>query len=356
MPKSIVAEFKVNYLQVMDEQGNVDSKLEPQIDNNKLIRIYTAMVLSRATDEKAIKLQRTGRMATVAPAIGQEASQVASVAAMEEEDMIFPGYRQMGAYVYRNFPTERIYLYFKGHEDGMLELKEHNIFAVNIPVGTPWIHGAGYAYAMKLKGEKKATLSYTGDGGTSEGEAYEALNFAGVFDCPAVFVVENNQYAISTSRKNQTKAKTLAQKGIAAGIEFIQVDGNDFLAVYKAVKDARKKAVEEGIPTLIETITYRMSMHTTADDPSKYRKKEEENEWRKKDPIERAKNYLISKGIWSEEKDAKLKEETSEKVNTAATKADELITIKSETIFKHMFKEMPDSLKEQLEYQKRFKE
>lgn len=355
MPESIAAEFKVKYLQVLDEKGNIDKTLEPKISNETLLKIYKTMVLTRTFDEKAIKLQRTGKLATYAPSLGEEAAHIASTAALEKEDMVFPSYRQHGAYLYKGFPMDLLYLYWKGHENGMTHLKENNVFSVSIPVGSQALHAVGYAYASNLLGKTDfVSMVFFGDGATSEGEIYEAMNFAGVFNCKTIFFNHNNQYAISVPREKQTKAQTLAQKAIAAGINCIQVDGNDFLAVYKAVKEARELALSKAMPTMIEAITYRLSMHTTADDPTRYRKDDEVQQWLKKDPIKRARLYLESKGLWNEDKESVLKAECEAKVNESARKAEEMIELRAETLFEHLFKEMTPDLKEQLEYLKKF--
>ncbi|QQG38965.1 MAG: pyruvate dehydrogenase (acetyl-transferring) E1 component subunit alpha [Candidatus Woesearchaeota archaeon] len=344
-----IAKFEVSYLQILDETGKIDSNLMPKLSNDDIKKLYELMVITRIADDKALKLQRQGRIGTYAESKGQEASQVGSAYALKKEDFVFPSFRELGMFVTRNFPLEQYYQYFGWDERGNKIPENQNIFPIAIPVGTQTIHAVGFALGIKLKKEKKTVITYFGDGATSEGDFHEAMNFAGVFQLPLVFLCQNNQYAISVPRSLQSHSETLAQKAIAYGFDGIQVDGNDIFAVYKATSEALEKARQGKGPTLIECLTYRMGNHTTADDASRYRTEKEVKEWQKKDPIDRLKKYMQAKKLWSESYEKEITKKAEELVNKAVEKAESLGIPPVEDMFKYMFKEMPPELKEQLE-------
>ncbi len=301
MPEKILESFSVKRLDILDEEGNADESLMPSLPDAEIRRMYEMLVFARTFDQRALSLQREGRIGTYAPIYGQEASQIGSALALEKQDWIFPSFRENGVYLAVGQPPNRILQYWGGDERGLMTSEDMNIFPVSIPVGSHVPHAAGAAMAAKYRGDKVVTVAYFGDGGTSEGDFHEGLNFSGVFKLPVVFICQNNQWAISMPRKKQTAAKTIAQKAIAYGIEGIQVDGNDIFAVYKATKDAADRARRGEGPTLIECFTYRMSDHTTADDASRYRSKEEVEAWKAKDPIVRVERYMEKKGLWNGE-------------------------------------------------------
>ena len=355
MPRKIVGNFKVEYLQILDEKGKVDKNLEPQIPDADLKKMYEVMLLARMADAKSVNLQRTGRLATFAPSSGQEAAQVASAILLKETDWMVPAFREQPALLMRGLPLNKIFQWMKGIEEAMQgDPKTARTLPVSIPVGSQMVHATGIAYAIKLDKKKDVVLTYFGDGATSEGEFHGALNFAGVWQAPVIFLCQNNQWAISMPREKQTHAKTLAQKAIAAGFEGIQVDGNDVLAVYVATKQAIEKARAGKGPTLIEAVTYRQLMHTTADDPKKYRKPEEEEYWMKRDPIPRYEKYLKSKKLWTEKYKKQLEEKLQKEIEEAAEKMDEEVKKlkKPENIFNYVYAEMDSNLKEQLDYLK----
>jgi pyruvate dehydrogenase E1 component alpha subunit len=222
-----------------------------------------------------------------------------------------------------------------------------------IIIGAQYIQAAGVALGLKKRGKKAVAITYTGDGGTSQGDFYEGINFAGAFKAPAIFVVQNNRFAISTPVEKQTVAKTLAQKAVAAGIPGIQVDGMDPLAVYAAVRAARERAINGEGPTLIETLCFRYGPHTmSGDDPTRYRTKELENEWEKKDPLVRFRKFLENKGLWSEEEENKVIEQAKEEIKEAIKKADETPKQKVTDLISIMYEELPFNLKEQYEIYK----
>jgi pyruvate dehydrogenase E1 component alpha subunit len=347
MVEKVVEKFDVKYLQILDENGNVDESLFPKISVEQIKKMYEFMVLIRIFDETALSLQREGRILTYAPLRGQEAVQVGSAFAMEKEDWVFPTYRDNGVYIVRGFPMKMLYQYWAGDERGMAIPEGINIFTVCIPVSTQISHAVGFAWAEKMKRGKSVVFVYFGDGATSKGDFYESLNFAGVFKVPLVGICQNNQWAISVPRSRQSAAKTLAQKAIAFGFNGIQVDGNDIFAVYKAVREAREKALS-GEPTIIECVTYRISDHTTADDARRYRTEQEVNEWKKKDPIDRLEKYMMNKGILNEKEKEVIKKEAEEKVMKAVNEAESVPPPKFEDIFNYTFESLPKRLIKQM--------
>ena len=347
MPRQKILDMSVDWLSILDSEGNVDKSLEPDLDKETLEKFYRNMVLTRMFDDKALKLQRQGRMLTYGSCLGQEASQIGSAFAMKPEDWFFPAFREHGVQIARGIPLKLLYIYWMGSEDANLTLPPKN-FTVSIPVSTQVLHAVGAAWAAKLQKQNIASVVYFGDGATSEGDFHEGMNFAGVFKTPTVFICQNNQYAISMPREKQTASRTLAQKALAYGFEGIQVDGNDVLAVYSATKAALEKARAGGGPTLIECFTYRLGAHTTSDDPTRYRKKAEEEEWRKKDPVKRLRIYLEKKGIWSQSYEEKLVKELTEEVEKAVEEA-EAHKPGVENMFRYVYEQMPPNLKEQMD-------
>jgi len=335
----------INYLQIMDELGQIDTTLFPEgLSDGQIVDMYKNMSLARALDAKILSLQRQGRAVTYAPLIGQEATQIGSAMAMRNGDYFVPNFRQHGVFVVRGMPLDVLFLYWEGYEEGNMIPKEVGGLPYIVPVASQLPHAAGLAYAMKYQKKESAVITYVGDGGTSEGDFYEALNFAGVMNVPLVTIIENNQWAISVPRAKQSAAQTLAQKGIAAGIESLQVDGNDVIAVYKAVKDALAK---DG-PTLIECMTYRMSMHTTADDPTKYRDDDEVAMWKTKDPINRVRLYLGRRSLWNDDLEKAMQEEQKKLIDGAVEKA-ETFKPDPKSIFEHVYSTMPEILKGELD-------
>lgn len=340
-------------LRVLDIDGKIlDESLIPNLEDEKLLHMYKTMLTTKCADSKALQYQRQGRMLTYIPNMGQEAAQVGSATALEERDWLVPAFREMGAWLTKGVTLEQIYLYFYGREDGNHFDDNVRVLPISVPIASQLLHAVGIAMAANYNGESEVTMTYIGDGGTSEGNFYEALNYAGVYNAPVVFIVQNNGYAISTPRKNQTKSKTIAQKAVAAGIPGIMVDGNDIFAVYGAAKEAVERARSGGGPTLIEAVTYRMGAHTTNDDPTKYRDASEVELWKGKDPILRFKKYLTNKGLLDEEKDTQLREEIEGFVMETFKKVEAAGNTELEDIFKYQYGEMPKNLLEQYEESK----
>lgn len=348
MPVRKVFEGKVDHVQVLDENGNVDAVLEPKLSREQLEKMYSLMVLTRSFDRKAMSLQRQGRMYTYTPCEGQEGAQIGTGMALKPEDYAFPSYREHGVYIARGQELYALYLYWMGLEDS-LTLFKGNDFSPAIPIASQILHAAGAGMAFNIQKRKGiAAVTFFGDGATSEGDFHEGMNFAGVFKAPTVFVCQNNQWAITVSRKQQTASETIAQKALAYGFQGVQADGNDVLAAYKVSNEALEKARNGGGPTLIEFLTYRMGPHSTADDPTKYRKSEEPEAWKARDPIARLQKYLQKKGIWSPAFEEKVQKDAVEKIEAAVKKAEEW-KADPESVLKFVYKEMPASLKEQLE-------
>jgi pyruvate dehydrogenase E1 component alpha subunit len=337
----------IDYTQVLDENGNVDQQLfPPSLTQEKILDMYRYMCFARAFDEKLLSLQRQGRAVTYAPLVGEEATQIGSAVAMRKGDLFVPNFRQHGVFIARGMPMETSLINWRGFEEGNYIPKEVGGFPICIPVGSQMLHAAGIAFAQKYNKTGNAVLVYVGDGGTSEGDFYEALNFSGVFKVPLIVIIENNQWAISVPRSAQTAAQTLAQKGIAAGIKSIQVDGNDVIGVFKAVNDAI--TFSPNGPTVIECVTYRMSMHTTADDPTKYRSDDEVMAWKAKDPIERMRKYLIAKSLWSDDMEMKMRDDQKKSIDAAVAKSEEFKP-DPKSMFNNVYSFIPEILKEELD-------
>lgn len=337
MPEEIIETFKVRYLSVLDPGGNIDNSLMPSLTPDDIKRLYELMVLSRTFDQRALSLQREGRLGTYAPIIGQEASQVGSAYAIERSDWVFPSFREMGVYITLGYPLYMLLQYWSGDERGAKSPDNLNIFPVCVPVGTQIPHAVGAAMAAKYKKDKIAVVCYFGDGGTSKGDFHEGLNMSGVFKLPVVFVCQNNHWAISVPRERQTASKTLAQKAFAYGFEGIQVDGNDVFAVYKATKDALDKAKKGEGPTLIECLTYRIGDHTTADDASRYRPREEIEVWKAKDPILRLRLFMERSGSWTEQYQREVEEKAEAAVDEAVKKEESIEPPSTEDMFIYTF-------------------
>lgn len=347
MAKKVLKEFKIEYLQILDENGNCDEALMPKLSNDEIKKMYEMLVLVRVFDQKAFNMQRQGRLGTYIQFKGQEACQVGSALALQDEDFIFPMYRDSGLLIARKHPIIQVLQYWGGDERGLKSPPNVNNFPISIPVGTQVPHAVGAGWAAKLKGSKQVSVVYFGDGATSKGDFHEAMNFAGVFNVPVIFFCENNQFAISVPRAKQTRAETIAQKAIAYGFEGIQVDGMDIFAVYKATKEAVDKARAGKGPTLIEGFTYRMGDHSTSDDASRYRTKEEMELWAKKDPIERLEKYMRKKGLLDDSYKEKVLKQSQEIIEKAVTGFEKLTLPDPKDIFKYVFAEMtPQQIEE----------
>jgi pyruvate dehydrogenase E1 component alpha subunit len=342
--------YRVDYLSILDQDGNLDKDLEPDIPDDRLMWMHRAMLLARRFDERMLRLQRQGRIGTFAPVRGQEASQLGSVAALRESDWMVPAFREVAAELARGKTMEGILLSYGGFNQGATVADGTNNMPISVPVGSQVLHAVGLGYAMKYRKKDDVAMVYFGDGATSEGDFHEGLNFAGVFQTPTIFVCQNNHWAISYPRSKQTRAKTLAQKALAYGVPGIQVDGNDVLAVYVAAKEAVDRARSGDGPTLIECVTYRLSVHTTADDPKRYRTEEDVQDWEKKDPIQRFQTYLKNKSLLTDERIQEIEDEIGAEIQEAVDRAEKQmddLADKALAMFDHMYAEMSPYLQAQ---------
>ncbi len=313
---------RVEYLSVLDENGRLDPPLEPNIPSDLLLDLYRAMVLGRQFDQRLLSLQRQGRIGTFPPITGQEAAQLGAVALLRPSDWLVPSFRETAAEIWRGRSLESIILINNGFNEGGRVDADKNNLPVAIPVGSQVLHAVGLAWAIRYRLKDDVVMAFFGDGATSQGDFHEGLNFAGVFQTPTIFVCQNNQWAISVPRSRQTRSKTLAQKALAYGMPGIQVDGNDILAVYLAAGEAVERARAGGGPTLIECVTYRLLMHTTADDPKRYRSDEEVEIWSHRDPLVRFEKYLTDKGLLNAEKIASNLEAVLKRIQDAVDNAE----------------------------------
>jgi pyruvate dehydrogenase E1 component alpha subunit len=347
MPRTTVYDAVTERLEILDTEGRIDHDLMPDLAPEVIESMYRNMVLMRAYDDKALKLQRQGRMGTWPPIHGQEAIQIAAAQAMGDDDWLLPAFREHAVMVLRGVPAHLNYAYWAGDERGSAFPDGVRVFPVAVPVGSQWQHGAGVGLSLKLKGEPAVAVAFGGDGSTSEGDFHEALNAAGVFKANTVFVIQNNQWAISVPLSQQTASQTLAQKAHAYGIPGLQVDGNDVFAVHVAMTEALERARSGGGPTLLECVTYRIGDHTTADDASRYRSDAEVAAWKERDPILRLRRFMESNGSWDENRENMLADEVQKWVDTTVEAFEQMAPADPVDIFRSMYAEMTPLLAEQ---------
>lgn len=335
-----VRHFRVRCECFLDADGIVHGDLPDFArDRSEVVGLYEAMLATRSFDEKAVALQRTGRLGTFASSLGQEAVSVGLASAMQSDDVLVPSFRDQGAQLKRGVTMEELLLYWGGDERGSDFSGPREDFPVSIPVASHTLHATGIALALKLRGEHRSVVCVFGDGATSKGDFYEALNLAGIWQLPVVFVVSNNRWAISVPREAQTAASTLAQKAIAAGLEGVQVDGNDVFAVRHVVEAALARAATA--PTLVEALTYRLGDHTTADDASRYRDDEQVSLRWKQEPVGRLKHYLIEHFDWTKREEEVLLESARERVEEAARRYLETQALPATAMFDHLYERLP---------------
>jgi pyruvate dehydrogenase E1 component alpha subunit len=336
-------------LQILAADGKVvDSKRLPKMNKAAILEGYRLMMYSRMADLQAYSYQRQGRLFTFPPNYGQEAAAVGSAMAIEKADWLVPAYRELGAWLRVGATVKDFFLYWAGHEDGATFPGAPRLLPPSVPIASQLLHATGIGYAIKYRRENAVVFTYVGDGGTSEGEFHEALNYASVWKVPVVFIVQNNHYAISAHKSMQSNSMNFAIKSVAYGIPGLLVDGNDFFAAYVATSEAATYARKGNGPVLLELETYRRGPHTTSDDPSKYRSKEEEEDWAKRDPIDRLRTWLIAKKYWSKKKDEDLQNELREEIDQQFGEVENYPAHQLEDVFKYHFEEMPDDLKKQM--------
>jgi len=338
----------VQALSVLSPDGEIiNEEMMPSLTDEQLKEIMYRMVFTRTWDERAVNLGRQGRLGFYAPVSGQEASMVGSVYPLQKEDFVVPAYRDMPQIVWHGLPLYQAFLYSRGHQHGGQIPAGVNVLMPQIIIGAQILHAMGIAMGYKLKKQPQVAITYTGDGGSSEGDFYEGLNYAGAFKLPVIFFVQNNGYAITTPFAKQTAAQSIAHKALAAGIHGMQVDGMDVLAVIKAVQLSAERARQGEGATLIEALTYRFRPHSMADDTTKYRTKEEEVEWAIKDPLVRFGKFLEKKGLWNDEETARVKEEAKAKVNEEIKRAEQTEKMTVSGLIDSMFETTPQHLEEQ---------
>jgi pyruvate dehydrogenase E1 component alpha subunit len=346
----VVARFVVRRRAYLSPTGSPLRKLPAfASDSSLLVALYRAMVLARAFDLKTVSLQRTGRLGTYAVALGQEAVAAGVASAMRDEDVLLPSYRDNAALLWRGVKMEEILLYWGGDERGSRFSGPPHDFPYCIPVGSQAPHAAGVAFAFKLRKERRVAVCFFGDGATSKGDLWEAMNFAGVQKLPVVFVANNNQWAISVPLRLQTASETIAQKAIAAGFSGEQVDGNDVIAVRAAAEEAIAAARAGEGPRLIEALTYRLGDHTTADDAGRYRPPEEVQAHWKEEPIARLRAYLVSQNAWTKAQEEALASECQARVDAAVESYLATAPQPPVTMFDHLYAELPEAYAKQRE-------
>jgi 2-oxoisovalerate dehydrogenase E1 component alpha subunit len=338
----VIARFEVRHRAYLATDGTVLRSL-PQFtaDAGAVVSMYRALVLARTFELKAVSLQRTGRLGTYAAALGQEAVAVGVASAMRPQDVLLPSYRDNAGLLWRGVKMEEILLFWGGDERGNYSSGPPHDFPPCIPVGSQAPHAAGVAYAFKLRKQPRVAVCLFGDGATSKGDLWEAMNFAGVRELPVVFVASNNQWAISVPLRLQTASATLAQKAIAAGFCGEQVDGNDVIAVRAAAEQAIAAARNGKGPFFIEAVTYRLGDHTTADDAARYRLPEEVRAHWKEEPIARLRTYLVRQNAWGKAQEEQLVAECQERVEAAVARYLETGPRAPETMFDHLYAELP---------------
>lgn len=336
-------------VQILREDGSLLEEM-PDLDAEELKQMYEWMVFTRALDQRALLLQRQGRLGTFVPGIGQEAAQIGSAWALEKDDWMFPAYRESGAWMVHGLPPEHVLLYWGGREEGASAPEGVNVFTVSIPIASQLPHAVGAAMAARLQGHPLVVMVYFGDGATSQGDFNEAATFAARFKAPVIFFCANNHYAISVPFHRQTASKTIAQKAMAYGFPGVRVDGNDVLGVYRVTREAVERARRGEGPTLIEAVTYRYGPHTTADDPGRYRSEAELRWWQEhRDPIDRMRRFLERQGLWCAEDEAALEARVRQRVAEVVERYESLPPTDPAHMFEFMYGNLPAHVQEQRE-------
>jgi len=348
----------VDALRVIRDDGSTDPRLDPKFSEDEAVAMYRWMSLQRILDNRMLGLQRQGRIGFYGPSLGQEAAIVGAAMAMGREDWIVPQYREPGAALVRGMPLKELLCQLMGNAEDPVKghqmpchyvYRKGNYLSISSPVGTQLPHAVGIGWAMKLRGEKKAVLVFFGDGATSTGDFHAAMNFAGVFHTPTVFLCNNNQWAISVPVSKQTASVTLAEKANAYGFDGVRVDGMDALAVYRATRDAARSAREGLGPTLVEAVTYRIGPHSSSDDPSRYRDEAEVAAWQARDPLPRFRKYLEHARWWDDTREERLEQEIGDEITRAIQEAERIPPPAIETIFSDVYAEMPPHLRQEMD-------
>ncbi|MDA3940204.1 MAG: pyruvate dehydrogenase (acetyl-transferring) E1 component subunit alpha [Spirochaetia bacterium] len=342
--------------QVLDKNGNLTlADWDNKLNDMEAKTAYEKMLFARQADIKAVSYQRQGRMYTYPPNLGQEAIAVAAGMVIRDEDWLVPAFRELGTYLAKGMSLKEYFLYFRGHEDSLIFKNAKNFLPFSVPIASQLLHAVGIGYAIKYKEEKdKVVFTFVGDGGTSEGDFHEAMNFAAVWKVPVIFIVQNNQFAISVPFNKQTASVNIAAKSVAYGMPGIKVDGNDIFAMYDAVQTTADYAGKGNGPVLIEALTFRAGAHTTSDDPSKYRTKEEEDNWAAKDPLLRLKKYLQGKDLWNAKEENALLDQYDLEIERQFEEAENYPTTTLDEVFDYHYEELPEELNRQKVAYKKF--
>ncbi|HEY2931285.1 MAG TPA: pyruvate dehydrogenase (acetyl-transferring) E1 component subunit alpha [Acidobacteriota bacterium] len=355
--KAAVA-FEERIVRVLGDDGRIDKSRDPALSERELLKMYRAMLFTRIMDERMVKLQRQGRIGFYIGSTGEEAAIIGAAAAMGEKDWLIPCYRELGAALLRGLTLREFACQLFGNSEDPIRGRqmpvhyaslEKRILSVSSPVGTQVPHAVGIAMAARIRKTGEAALVFFGEGATSQGDVHAALNFAGVFKAPCVFLCRNNQWAISVPRERQTASESIAIKAIAYGFEGLKVDGNDVLAMYSATRDALGRARKGGGPTLIEAVTYRLGPHSTSDDPRAYRRDDEVEQWKRSDPIVRFRRYLVKQNLWDVERDERLVKEVNDEIQSVIREVENIGPPAVETMFDDVFSRTPWHLEEQRE-------
>lgn len=352
-------------LEFLNVKGELAREYPHALSDEDLVKGYKTMVLTRHVDERMVTLQRQGTISFAMSSLGEEASVVASAAALKMEDWIYPQYRESGCIFWRGLSIQDYVHHMFCNAKDMVKgrqmpnhfgSRELNVVTISSPIATQLPHAAGCAYAMKLEGADAVALTYFGEGATSEGDFHAALNFAAVRKAPVIFFCRNNGWAISTPAEEQFASDGVAVKAPGYGMRGMRVDGNDYFAVHAAVTEAREHCVGGHGPVLIEAVTYRRGAHSTSDDPTGYREEAEVKEAEKSDPVERLRKYLESRKLWSARKEAAWLKEVKEQVDSAIRIAKEEPPPSLESLFEDVYATVPEALRQQYEMVKRFHE
>ncbi len=345
MPITTAYEAKIERISILDEKGNFDEKLgKGLIPDADLVKLYEAMVSCRQLDQVAFRLQRSGRMGTYPQNMGQEATSLGAAYALNKNDWLVTCYRENCGLFWRGVPMESILLHWMGDERGNAMPRPHHATPIAVPIGTQMLHATGLAWAAKYRGQKQIACTFFGDGASSEGDFHEACNFASNLKIPVVFVCQNNFWAISTPSKINSAAPTFAQRGLSYGMPCLQCDGNDLFATVHTMQKSVEYTRSTGLPCFVEMVTYRLGDHTTADDASRYRDKDEVEAWRGRDPILRLRKHMVARKLWDDAREAALAERVEHENMEAVARAEGIVAPDRSDFFNAMYAEIPQDL------------
>jgi TPP-dependent pyruvate/acetoin dehydrogenase alpha subunit len=336
---------------ILKPDGKLIAGAKPSMTDTALLKALRWMHMSRTYDERATALQRQGLYGVFSPALGQEASVVGSALALDPgRDWIVPQYRELIAWVIHGYPLERLAAMGMGRVTEAARIPDGvNVLPSQVALAAQLPHAVGLAWGLRLQKKDSVVMTYVGDGGSSEGDFHEALNLAGVQRAPVVFFLQNNQWAISTPRRVQSAAPSFALRAAGYGFPGVEVDGNDVLAVYNVASEAVQRARAREGPTLIESVTYRMSFHNTTDNPSLYEDPKQRDEASRRDPIDRVVRYLTQRGLWDGERDKAMRASVRAEVDAALEEAARFPAVTPGQLFDNVYAELPERLRRQRE-------